>query len=63
MSFTFKVLARNPPTALFVIGLLMLLTGTTMENQELINFGKQLFGWGIILQILWLLLRFKVLEY
>lgn len=59
MSFTFKVIARNPPMALFIIAALMIITGSTTDAQELIDWGQTFLTWGIILQILWLTIRYR----
>jgi len=59
MSFVFKVIAKNPPTALFILAAFMILTGSTSNNQELVTWGQRFFSWGLLLQVLWLALKFR----
>jgi len=60
MSFIFKVVARNPPMALFVIATFMVLTGSILDDQQLTNFGMTAFAWGVIFQALWLIFKFRL---
>jgi hypothetical protein len=54
MSFIFKVIARNPPMALFVIGAFLIVYGTSINDLGIVQFGKQCFQWGVILQFAWI---------
>ena len=57
MSFIFKIIAKNPPTVLFVIALFSISTDSMNGTQALIDFGNKAFGWGVILQILLLIVQ------
>lgn len=60
MIFTFKVIARNPPINIFIIAALMIIKGSTSDIQELIDWGQRLLSWGVLLQALWLIFRYRV---
>ena len=61
MSFIFQVLAKNPPSILFVIGAFLMLSGAASGNNQLVNFGWSCIGIGAVLQVIYLLLRYKAL--
>ncbi len=54
MSFVFKVVSRNPPTALFVIGAFLIVTGSFSGMPNLANIGIWCIILGVVLQVLWL---------
>jgi hypothetical protein len=52
---TFKLIATNPPSIATAGGVLLMLAG----DAEL---GKQIFTVGVVLQVLWLLLRYGIIH-
>lgn len=59
MGYLIDVLARNPPATLFVIGIIMILTGSTVGIPELIKCGQFYLSCGSLLQVLWLIVRYR----
>lgn len=57
MSFVFRVIARNPPAVLFVIGAFLMVYGSSTGNQNLTDMGFQAIQWGVGLQVLYLIVR------
>lgn len=53
------ILARSPPALLLLIGSLFMLTGSAVDIQALITWGQNFIIWGILLQILWLIIIFR----
>jgi len=53
------ILARSPPVILFLLGALMMLTGSAIDTQVLITWGQKFLSWGVLLQIFWLIIIFR----
>jgi threonine/homoserine/homoserine lactone efflux protein len=51
-----KIIAKNPPSILFVLAFLSLVIGSTTDNPLLLNWATNFFIIGIVLQVLWLVM-------
>ncbi|MEA2089194.1 MAG: hypothetical protein U9O89_00315 [Thermoproteota archaeon] len=49
-----KVLAKNPPAILFVLGFLLLVFGYTSDIGDMVSTSWAFIGLGVLLQVLWL---------
>ena len=58
MSFNFQAIARNVPAILIVAGLFLIVMGYTFKDPGLIDYGKNLIGLGVVLQIIYLGLKY-----
>jgi hypothetical protein len=54
MGLDLSIIAKNPPVAFIVAGLVLILTGSASAQIYLVNIGTWCFIAGFILQILWL---------
>ena len=52
-----KIFASNPPSILFALGFVLILWGFATDNSGMVNAGWGFVGIGVILQVLWLVLR------
>ena len=62
ISFILKVLAKNPPSILMVVGALLMIYGSATGDQTLVARGWSAIQWGVILQILWLAFRYGLIK-
>jgi len=54
MGLNLSIIAKNPPVAFIVAGLVLILTGSASGQLDLVNIGNGCFIAGFVLQILWL---------
>lgn len=57
MEVFINIIAKNPPSILFVIAFLSILIGDAMDAPDLISFGWYCLYLGVILQVLWILYK------
>lgn len=54
-----EVFASNPPSILFALGFVLLLLGFSTGDQGIVDAGWIFVGIGVVLQTLWLILKYR----
>jgi len=57
MSVIIKIIATVPSSILFVIGFLLIIVGSSSNNQGLVDMGIWSIIGGFILQVLWIFMK------
>ena len=54
-----EIFANSPPAILVALGFVLLFFGFTTNNGNMVNAGWTFVAFGIILQVIWLLAKFR----